>query len=126
MSTAHVIQRYRDSSRLEPYELVRELNEGIGPTLVAALAGAKSRAQAYAWAKAGGPEPRAEAWNRLQFAHQIWRLLESAEGAGVARRWFIGGNPLLSEAAPVVAIREDRHAEVRRAATAYVEDDVDE
>lgn len=125
MSTAHVIQQYRDSSRLEPHELVSELNDGLGPTLVAALSGGKSRAQAYVWAKAGA-EPRAEAWNRLQFAHQIWRLLENAEGAGVARRWFIGGNPLLAETSPVVAIRDDRHAEVRRAATAYIDGDIDE
>lgn len=120
------MSEHRIPNRREPHELVRELNDRIGPTLVAALAGANSRAQAYAWAKGEGAEPRTEAWNRIQFAHQIWRMLEDAEGAGVARRWFIGGNSLLSETSPVTAIREDRHAEVRRAATAFVAGDVDE
>lgn len=126
MVTSAVVQRHRDTSRYEPHELVRELNEGLGTTLVAALAGSKNRAQPYEWAKAGGSTPRAAAWNRLQFAHQIWRDVEEAEGAGVARRWFIGGNPLLSEQSPISAIRDDRHAEVRRAAQAFVDGDVDE
>lgn len=126
MVTSTVVQRHRDTNRFEPYEVVRELNAGLGATLVAALAGSKNRAQPHEWAKAGGAEPRAAAWNRLQFAHQIWRALEEAEGSSVARRWFIGGNPLLSEQSPVAAIRDDRHAEVRRAAQAFVDGDVDE
>lgn len=126
MVTSTVVQRHRDTNRYEPHELVRELNASLGTTLVAALAGSKNRAQPYEWAKPDGAEPRAAAWNRLQFAHQIWREVEEAEGAGVARRWFIGGNPLLSEQSPVAAIRDDRHAEVRRAAQAFVDGDVDE
>lgn len=126
MVTSTVVQRHRDSSRYETYELVQELNAALGPTLVATLAGAKNRAQPHEWAKADGAVPRIAAWDRLQFAHQIWRQLEEVEGAGVARRWFIGGNPLLSEQSPVVAIRDDRHAEVRRAAQAFVDGDVDE
>lgn len=114
------------STGSDPHELVRGLNDGIGPTLVAALAGASSRARAYTWAKREGAEPPPEALNRIQFAHEIWRMLEDAEGAAVTRRWFVGGNPLLSDTSPVKAIREDRHAEVRRAATAFLAGDIDE
>lgn len=119
-------QMHRHASVSDPHELVRELNAGLGPTLVAALAGASSRKQPYEWAKPGGAQPRDAAWNRLQFAHQVWSALSGAEGQDVARRWFIGGNPLLEEATPVMAIREDRHAAVRHAAQAFLDGDIDE
>ncbi|MEO8907469.1 MAG: hypothetical protein ABI310_05265 [Microbacteriaceae bacterium] len=126
MPTLTPAQMHRDTSRLDPHELVRQLNAGLGPTLVAALAGASSRKQPYEWAKLDGPVPRAAAWNRLQFAHQVWHALSSEEGVDVARRWFIGGNPLLAETTPVMAIREDRHAAVRRAVQAFIDGDIDE
>ncbi|MBN9193781.1 hypothetical protein [Microbacterium sp.] len=126
MVTSSALQLHRESSRIEPFQLVQELNAALGTTLVSTLAGARNRSQAHEWAKPDGAEPRESAWNRLQFAYQMWSVLEQAEGAGVARRWFIGGNPLLSETSPVMAIRADRHAEVRRAAEAFIEGDVDE
>src|SRR5450830_1714132 len=118
MDTLTPVRLHRNTNRQDPHELVRELNDALGATLVAALAGSGSRKQPHEWAKPDGPEPRPEAWNRLQFAHQIWTVLKEEEGRDVARRWFIGGNPLLEESTPVMAIREDRHAEVRRAAQA--------
>lgn len=126
MVASTIVKLHRETSRYEPHELVRELNAYLGPTLVSALAGARSRAQAHEWAKPNGSVPRDAAWNRLQFAFQIWHTVEEAEGAAVTRRWFIGGNPLLSEQSPVIAIRDDRHAEVRRAAQAFLDGDVDE
>jgi hypothetical protein len=110
----------------DPHEIVRQLNEALGSTLVAALAGATNRNQPHDWARPQGPEPGREAWNRVQFAHQIWIALESEEGREVARRWFIGANPLLHEFTPVIAIREDHLAEVRGAAQAFIDDGVDE
>ncbi|WP_442576093.1 hypothetical protein ACSBPH_02785 [Microbacterium sp. F51-2R] len=95
MVASTVVYGYGRTSRLEPHELVRALNEALGPTLVAFLVGSTSRAQPHEWAKPGGAEPRPPARKRLQFAHQIWSAVEEAEGADVARRWFIGGNPLL-------------------------------
>jgi hypothetical protein len=126
MATLDAVRLHRDTNRVDPHELVRQLNAALGSTLVAALAGSKNRKQPNEWAKSDGPEPRPAAWNRLQFAHQLWTSLAAEEGSGVARRWFIGGNPLLGESSPVMAIREDRHAEVRRAAQAFIDGDVDE
>ena len=126
MTTSTSVKLHRDASRLEPSELVQQLNTGLGPTLVAVLAGGNSRKQPYEWARAGGVEPRPAAWNRLQFAYQVWTALTAVEGPDVARRWFIGGNPLLGESTPVIAIREDRHADVRQAVQAFIDGDVDE
>lgn len=126
MRTQTPVNLHRSTNRNDPHEIVRQLNDALGSTLVAALAGVKNRKQPYDWARPDGPEPRPDAWNRVQFAHQIWTSLETEEGHDVARRWFIGGNPLLGEGTPVMAIREDRHAEVRRAAQAFIDGDVDE
>lgn len=126
MVTLSAVRLHRDTNRVDPHDLVRQLNAGLGATLVAALAGSKNRKQPHEWAKPDGPEPRPDAWNRLQFAHQLWTVLSVEEGVDVARRWFIGGNPLLGESTPVMAIREDRHADVRRAAQAFIDGDVDE
>lgn len=126
MATATDIRIHRDAARMKVHELVQILNAGLGTTLVAALTGVSNRKQPNEWAKPDGPAPRAEALNRLEFAYRIWSALESEEGVDVARRWFIGGNPLLNETTPITAIREDRHADVRRAAQAFVDGDAGE
>lgn len=126
MATLTPAGLHRSTNLNDPREVVRQLNDALGATLVAALAGVKSRQQPNDWASQTGRTPRPEAWNRLQFAHQVWTALQDEEGRDVARRWFIGGNPLLGESTPIMAIREDRHAEVRRAAKAFIDGDVDE
>lgn len=106
--------------------IVRQLNEALGSTLVAALSGAENREQPHDWGRPDGPELSPDVWNRMHFAHQIWTALELVEGRDVARRWFIGANSLLGEATPVMAIRENRHAEVQRAAQAFIDGEVEE
>lgn len=102
------------------HEIVRELNAALGPSLVAGLSGSKDRRLPIRWAKADGPEPRSEAARRLTFAHRQWRLLAAADGEHVARQWFIGGNPQLSENTPITAIREDRHEDVADAVESFI------
>lgn len=102
------------------HDIVRELNAALGPTLVAALSGSKDRRLPIRWAKADGPEPRTEAARRLTFALRQWTLLAAAEGAHVARQWFIGGNPHLNENTPITAIREDRHEDVANAVESFI------
>jgi hypothetical protein len=120
------VDLHRNTNQSSPHLVVRQLNEALGATLVAALSGVQNRKQPYEWARPDGPQPRPKAWNRIQFAHQIWTALESEEGPDVTRRWFIGGNPMLDEKTPVLAIREDNHAQVRRAAQAFIDGDPDE
>lgn len=42
-------------------------------------------AQPNDWACPDGSLPRPEAWNRLQFAHQVWTALQGEQGCDVAR-----------------------------------------
>ena len=103
-------------------EIVRQLNNGLGPTLVSALAGSYDPAISRQWARTGGPEPDPEAWVRLQLAHQTWTTVSSVEGEHVARLWFMGVNPWLDGASPVEAIKEMRARAVMGAATAMTMD----
>lgn len=112
---------HADAVRTSTPELVRQLNSGLGPTLVATLAGVRDRKLPNKWAKADGPTPRDEALERLQMAHRVWGLIAAAENDSIARAWFIGRNPRLDETAPVMALREGRIAEVWHAAKAFVD-----
>lgn len=110
------------TARLDIHEVVRQLNTHLGPTLVAALAGARDRKLPIRWAKSDGPTPGPDYQRRLQLAHRLWTTVAGAESDHVARSWFIGGNPLLDEDTPITAIREDRSKRVVAAATAFIED----
>ena len=104
------------------HEIASHLVARLGPTLVAALAGATSREQATAWARPDGPEPSPDAARRLELAHRVWTQVAAAEGDDVARAWFIGGNPLLGDHVPLTAILDDRATEVMAAVRAFLED----
>jgi hypothetical protein len=120
MATLTPTTQHSRTMRMDIHAIVRDLNAALGPTLVAALSGSKDRKLPIRWAKADGPEPRTDATRRLQFAHRQWRLLAAADGEHVARQWFIGGNPHLSENTPITAIREDRHGDVADAVESFI------
>lgn len=121
-SSAIITAGHAETARLDIHELVRRLNTHLGPTLVAALAGAKDRKLPHRWAKPDGVEPGPAFQKRLQLAHRAWLSIADAETEHVARAWFIGGNPFLDEDTPITAIREDRHREVIQAVRALLED----
>lgn len=126
MTASTVTAQRERTTEMDIHDIVRALNATLGSTLVAALSGSKDRELPRRWAKPGGPEPRGQFANRLQFAHRQWALLAAADGDQVARQWFIGGNPLLNGATPITAIREDRHDAVARAVVVFIAGDIDE
>ncbi len=77
------------------------------------------------WAKSDGPTPRAAYSRRLQFAHRAWTHTAGAEGEPAARSWFIGANPVLHEATPLTAIRNDRGEDLMLAVKILLEDTPD-
>ncbi len=122
MSTAKVYIIYQETAHLDIHEVVRRLNAHLGATLVAALSGSKDRKLPYRWAKTDGPTPGPDFERRLRLAHRAWRQLADADNDNLARAWFIGANPFLSEDTPLTAIREDRGREVMNAVTAMTDD----
>lgn len=122
VATVNTEAVYAEVTRMPVHQIAQELNESLGATLVAVLAGARDPKISYKWARESGPQPRDEAKIRLQLALRAWRIVSTSEGADVARMWFLGANPWLGEVSPIEAIGEDRSKEVMEAAIAMVED----
>lgn len=122
MPTDLINDIHTKTTKLNVHELVRQLNEHLGGTLVATLAGVRDRRLPYKWAKPDGPEPNQNAETRLRAAHRVWTYVSATENDHVARAWFIGANPLLDEQPPVVALNKGHIREVLAAAQAFTED----
>ena len=122
MSIPTVAGAHGGTMRMGIHDVARQLNAGLGPTLVSALAGARDRKLPIRWARADGPEPGPDFRRRLLLAHRVWTQIAPGETEQVARAWFIGANPFLDEDTPLTAIREDRARQVIAAAAAFVED----
>src|SRR5215475_11978888 len=99
---------HAEAARLDKHELARQLVVHLGPTLVAVLAGVKSRQMPHKWAQVDGPVPSPEAYKRLMAAHRIWTEISAAESDDTTRAWFIGANPRLGEEPPVMMLREGK------------------
>lgn len=108
--------------RLALQEQVQQLNLDLGPTLVAALAGASSKEVMARWAAAENAQIGSKEAERLRVARGVLYLVCEAESKDVTKAWFIGTNPRLSGNTPVTALREDHFQEVVAAATAQVTD----
>lgn len=119
MPTDVTIDVHAKTTRLDIHEVARQLVGHLGATLVATLANVRDRKLPYRWAKADGPVPQLEAEMRLKTAHQIWSLIAQADSDYVARAWFIGANPRLSDEQPVMTLRAGRHADTLAAAKAF-------
>lgn len=111
-----------DSMRKKLHELVGELIEGLGPTLVQAMTGTKDRSMPARWARADGPVPRQTAQDQLRLGYRVWSMMRETEGPRVAAAWLSGANPNLDEMTPITAIRELRAADVVGAAHAFIND----
>ena len=104
---------------LDVSELVQRLNEAIGPSLVAAMSGAKDAKAPFRWAKPGAtmrPEPE----RNLRFAYRVLSTLAPLKDERMVRTWFVSSNPELGEDSPIDAISAGRHREVIEAATRFV------
>jgi len=121
-ATTHVEQTTSHPALANIRAIVHELNSHLGATLVAALSGTRDSKEPYSWA-AGDAEPDAASERRLRLAHRLWHQIAAEESDDIARAWFIGSNPFLSdEDSAVTALREDRFDEVHAAAQAFVTD----
>lgn len=121
MTPTTALDAYERTTRQDIHETSRQLVSRLGPTLVAFLAGSKDSKLPHRWARADGPEPRAEAARRLMAAHRAWLEVSLSESDSVARNWFLGANPRLGERSPSEALRDGSLAEVLAAARAFVE-----
>jgi hypothetical protein len=113
---------YAEATRMNIHDLVRELNENVGATVVQTMAGVKDRTSPYKWAKPNGPAPKPDVEARLRLGYRVWRILASSEGRNVALAWLVGSNPRLDEDLPLLYVQQQRTREVIGAAEAFVDD----
>ena len=111
-----------DTTQMNIHDLVREINENVGTTVVQTMAGVKNRTSPFNWAKPDGPKLRPEFEARWRLGYRVWRTLQLAEGEHVALAWLMGANPRLDEELPVLYIQQQRAREVMGAAEAFVND----
>jgi hypothetical protein len=96
-------------------EMVRYLQDALGPRLTAVLVGVADTGILADWINGRiHPEPVVE--RRVHDAFQITTLLMHVESPQAVRGWFLGMNPELEDRAPALALANDpeRVAEAAR------------
>ena len=99
------IEAYERSARLDFSALVDELNELLGPKLVAYIAGVREARTVRQWS-VGEHEVQAPIPERLRLAFQVAWLIAQHDGASAARSWFQGLNPQLDDRSAARLLRE--------------------
>ncbi|WP_442546164.1 hypothetical protein ACSBOX_21395 (plasmid) [Arthrobacter sp. KN11-1C] len=114
---------YYETAQMDIHSTAKELNEALGPTLVAVLAGVRDRKLPSAWAR-GDVVPRDASVTKLKTALRVWRALKLEHDEHIARSWFIGLNPLLDETTPIEALNKGMNRQVIEAARAFLDDNI--
>ena len=112
-------EAHRQSVEFTIGDIARFLQDTLGQSLTAHMAGVSNPKNVSLWAKAE-TTPRAKAEQRLRTAFQVFHMLQEEETPHTVRAWFIGLNPQLDEESPADAIRNDRLKDVLVAAKAYI------
>ncbi|MCZ7537647.1 MAG: hypothetical protein M5T61_18195 [Acidimicrobiia bacterium] len=99
------LEAYERSARLDFSTLVDELNELLGPKLVAYIAGVQEARTVRQWIVAEC-DVRAPVPDRLRLAFQVASLIAQHDSASVARAWFQGLNPQLDDRSAARLLRE--------------------
>ena len=99
-------------------EVLRALVAALGKYPVAAIFGKDART-IERWLKSG-VRLKAEDERRLRDAFRVFSLIEEADGAQVARAWFLGMNPQLNDDSPVEQLAVGNARAVLAAARSYV------
>lgn len=114
-STAHV-----EAMRMNLRDLVARLLHELGPIAVQAMTGTTDRALPERWTLPDGPVPSEQTARQLRLGYEVWTMLCSKEGPGVASAWLHGANPRLAHDTPITAIRELRANDTVGAAELFV------
>lgn len=122
ISTTTVAPRQRSAHEMavgvDQAEMLRALIAALGKYPVAAIFSQDVRT-IERWLKQG-VRMKVEDERRLRDAFQVFSLIDDADGADVARAWFIGMNPELDDDSPVEHLAAGNARGVLAAARSYV------
>ena len=117
----HPQEIIHQAARTDLREVAGTLQAVLGRRLTAYAAGVRDGKAVSRWASGEVTSIRdVSVEQRLREAYVIVALLEAAgEAPSTIRAWAMGMDPLLDDAAPIEAIRDDKLREARRAALAF-------
>src|SRR5579863_6152788 len=82
-------------------QVVQELIDLLGPTLVATIGGVNETRAVMQWIKGRKPQrPQV-----LRFSLQLARMISIKEDGAMIRAWFQGANPGLDDRSPALLLR---------------------
>jgi hypothetical protein len=115
-------QAHRHAMEVPVHELAGSLQELLTRQLTTHIAGVKDGKTVTRWVSGEISEIRDfEVERRLRTAYEIAQILLVTEEPTTVKAWFIGLNPLLSDASPVEAIGAGQLKETIIAAKAFGE-----
>lgn len=95
------------------------LQDLLGQRLVAVITKQKDPKNVGKWLR-GDRLPNPEAAVRLRQTYQVATLLLQSDDPRTVAQWFSSMNPQLDDDEPAIALRENRAADVLRAARAFM------
>jgi hypothetical protein len=103
------IESHERAMTLDMPDVVRELTDVLGLTTVALVGGVSETRAVQQWME--GREP--QRGHVLRFALQLAQMMSLPGDGKLARSWFFGSNPQLSDAVPVYLLRDKPLAEIQ-------------
>lgn len=82
-------------------DVIQELIELVGPTVVAAIGGVNETRAVTQWLKGRKPQRP----HVLRFALQLAGMIAHKEDVAMVRAWFAGTNPALGDRSPALLLR---------------------
>jgi hypothetical protein len=100
--------------------VVQELVDLLGLTLVAAIGGVGETRAVSQWMTSREPQRP----HVLRFALQLARMIDDIKGNQAVRAWFMGSNPHLEDRSPVMVLRvlplEQAQTQLMAASRAFI------
>lgn len=116
-----------ETRKLPIHEVVHQLLDCLGPTLVSYMAGSRSRSTPRRWAtpptEPGHAKPAADKIQQIVLAHTVFTAIADSTDEHVARSWLISANPRFDRGTPADLIRSNAAEIVYAAAAAFVNDE---
>lgn len=95
------VEAYNHAISAPLNQVVQELIDLLGPTLVATIGGVNETRAVMQWLKGRKPQRP----HVLRFALQLARMIAEKEQATMVRAWFQGTNPSLHDRSPALLLR---------------------
>jgi len=104
------VDSYNHAIAAPLHEVVQELVDLLGPTIVAAIGGVNETRAVAQWLKGRKPQRP----HVLRFALQLAGMIALEEDPAIVRAWFQGINPGLGDRSPALLLRSGPLDEIQR------------